>query len=108
VIGLVHCGQRQNPAFLGAEGALQRDCSEQTAREIDEEVKKLLDEAYAAARRILVEHRPQLELVAGELLKKESLDAQAFNALLGYPALEPAKQAQPSANGQEERQLVPG
>jgi ATP-dependent Zn protease len=42
-IGLVSCAQRQS-AFLGLDGSMQRDCSEETAREIDEEVKVLLDE----------------------------------------------------------------
>src|SRR5947209_2752656 len=64
-VGLMHVGQRQNPFVLGPpEGTIQRDCSEETARQIDEEVKKLLDDAYAAARDILTEHRDKLELVA--------------------------------------------
>src|SRR5262249_31528990 len=52
-VGLVHCGQRDNPFYPNApDGSIQRDCSEQTAREVDLEVKKLLDEAYAEARKI--------------------------------------------------------
>ena len=83
-IGLAHVGQKQNP-FLPAlqDGAIQRDCSEQTAREIDQEVKKLLSDAYESAKGILSSHRDQLERVAQELLKRETLDEQAFNALLG-------------------------
>jgi cell division protease FtsH len=61
----------------------QRDCSEETAREIDVEVKKLLDDAHDDARSILTEHRDQLDLVAQELLKRETLDAAAFNELIG-------------------------
>jgi cell division protease FtsH len=89
-VGLVHCGQRPEPAYLTpADGvALQRDCSERTARDIDEEVKGLLDGAYAGAKQILSEHRDQLELVARELLQRETLDAAAFNALLGRPPVE--------------------
>jgi cell division protease FtsH len=68
--------------------ALQRDCSERTARDIDEEVKGLLDGAYAGAKQILSEHRDLLELVARELLQRETLDATAFNALLGRPPVE--------------------
>ena len=83
VIGLVHCAQRQNPMLAGMmDGVMQRDCSEQTAREIDEEVKKLLDNAYAGAKSILQEHRNQLDHVAEELLKKETLDATAFQELI--------------------------
>ena len=49
-------------------------------------MKKLLDDAHESARAILKEHRDQLDLVAGELLKRETLDAAAFNALIGRPA----------------------
>jgi cell division protease FtsH len=85
-IGLAHCVQRHNPMFLpGQDGSFQRDCSEETARDIDEEVKKFLDRAYAEAKEILVAHRDQLERVTGELLKRETLDAQAFNELIGNP-----------------------
>ena len=69
-IGLAHVGQKQNP-FLPAlqDGAIQRDCSEQTAREIDQEVKKLLSEAYEAAKGILSSHRDELDAGAEELLE---------------------------------------
>jgi cell division protease FtsH len=83
-IGLVHVGQRENPFYPPSQdGSIQRDCSEQTAREVDLEVKKLLDSAHAEARAILIEHRDQLELVAQELLKHETIDAETFNRLLG-------------------------
>jgi cell division protease FtsH len=85
-VGLVHCGQEPNPflAVLG-DGAIQRDCSEETANAIDQEVRKLLDGAYAESKQILLEHRDQLDLVAGELLKHETLDAQTFKNLIKQP-----------------------
>lgn len=82
VVGLVHCGNRTDLYLGGMEGALQRDCSEATAREIDEEVKRILDDAYRGARQILTDHRPQLDRIAEELLVRETLDRQAFEALL--------------------------
>ena len=83
-IGLAHCAHRQNGIYLpGADGAFQRDCSERTAEEVDVEVKKILADAYADAKRILVEHREQLDLVTSELLKNETLDARTFNHLIG-------------------------
>jgi cell division protease FtsH len=82
-VGLVHCGQRQSPYYLAAPGEdFQRDCSEETARQIDAEVKSLLDNAYEEARAILVEHRDDLERVTQELLRRETLDGAAFQALL--------------------------
>ncbi|MGH7971452.1 MAG: cell division protein FtsH, partial [Limisphaerales bacterium] len=90
-IGLVRCAQRQNGVYMpGIDGVLQRDCSERTAQEIDDEVKKILDEAYADAKAILNDHRDQLESITNELLKCETLDAQAFNRLIGR-AVTPAE-----------------
>jgi cell division protease FtsH len=85
-VGLVYCAQPMN-SFLPPPGEtrLQRDCSEQTAREIDEEVKKILDTAYAESKQILQQHRQQLDLVANELLKRETLDAQTFKDLINQP-----------------------
>ncbi len=83
-IGLAHVGQKPNPFLAVQQDApIQRDCSEQTAREIDLEVKKMLSDAYETAKSILSSHRDQLEHVAQELLKRETLDEQTFNDLLG-------------------------
>jgi cell division protease FtsH len=84
-VGLAHYGQKLNPFLLqgGIQDAIQRDCSEDTAREIDCEVKKILDRAYAEAKDILTVHHDQLEKVTAELLKGETLDRATFYRLLG-------------------------
>jgi cell division protease FtsH len=93
-VGLFHCANRQADflsAFPGAPAG--PDCSEATLRDADREVKKLLDECYRQTKMILTEHRDQLDLVAEQLLKRESIDAVTFNNLLGrlgaLPALPP-------------------
>jgi ATP-dependent Zn protease len=53
------------------------------SQEIDEEVKNILNRAYTEAKEILEQHRDQLEIVTKDLLDKETLDAQAFNRLIG-------------------------
>ena len=82
-----------NPFANGTpDGIWQRDCSEQTAREIDQEVKKILDRAYAEAKTILAQHRPELDLLAGELLEHETLDEKAFTtAAPAGPASNPRR-----------------
>ncbi len=82
-VGLAHCAQRPARFLAGAEPWLQRDCSEETARVIDEEVKRLLDRAYAEAKETLNTHRDELEQVADELLQRETLDAPTFYRLIG-------------------------
>jgi cell division protease FtsH len=69
----------------GPEVGLQRDCSETTAREIDEEVDALLDEAYSGARQLLESDRESLETLARTLLEHETLDREAFERLLARP-----------------------
>jgi cell division protease FtsH len=86
-VGLLHCGQAHNPFLPSADdGAMQPDCSEETARAIDEEVRGILDDAYAESKDILLKHRGELDLVAGELLQRETLDAQTFKDLLKQSA----------------------
>jgi cell division protease FtsH len=84
-VGLTHCVQPQAMMLPGGDGSIQRDCSENTARMIDEEVKRILDETYTEARQIVATHRNQLELVTAELLKRETLDGATFYNLLGLP-----------------------
>lgn len=87
-VGLVHCGQQPNPFLpVPGDGMMQRDCTEETGHAIDEEVGKILDGAYAESKQILQQHRDQLDLVAGELLQHETLDAQTFKNLINQPAL---------------------
>ena len=83
-VGLARCVQRQGGMFLpGADGAFQRDCSEETARQIDTEVKSILDNAYTEAKDILQLHRAQVELVTQHLLAVETIDAATFQKLIG-------------------------
>jgi len=82
-VGMANCAQRA-PAYLpGQPFQLQRDCSEQTAREIDEEVKRILDSAYAEAKEILAIHGAELNKVVTELLKRETLDGHTLYHLIG-------------------------
>jgi cell division protease FtsH len=83
-VGLVHCAQKRAQFLPSAmdDGGWQRDCSEETAREIDKEVRKILGDAYDAAKEILRKHRDKLDVIANELLKTETLDAKAFKSLL--------------------------
>jgi cell division protease FtsH len=82
-VGLATCAQRQAIYLNSPDTQIQRDCSEETAREIDEEVRKLLDQTYNEAKALLVTHRDQLDRLFGELLKHESMDGETFYQLIG-------------------------
>lgn len=75
--------ERQSSAYLGDNvvGMKQKDYSEETAREIDIAVKKLIDEAYARAKAILIKRRHELDAGTKILLTKETITPEDFPPL---------------------------
>jgi cell division protease FtsH len=73
-LGMVQYGDDDEFVFLGREMARAKVYSETTAQEIDLEVKRIIDQAYTAARDIITTHRDKLELIANSLLEFETLD----------------------------------
>ena len=68
--------------FLARDMNKSRNYSEETARIIDSEIKRFIDEAYATAERILTEHRDKVEIIANALLEYETLDASHVREIL--------------------------
>jgi cell division protease FtsH len=75
VIGLMAIGQADQEVFLGRELVQRREISEHTAQQVDQEMKRVLDEAEERARAIVQEHKDLLERIAQALLERETLDA---------------------------------
>src|ERR1043165_5397837 len=73
-LGNVLYGESQEYVFLGRDMMRTKDYSEQTAEEIDAEVKRIIDEAYQTAKAIIDNNRDKLELIADSLLEYETLD----------------------------------
>ena len=71
--------------FLGRDMGQQKNYSEETAREIDSEVRNILEKAEKRAYNLLLEHRDKLELLADTLLKKETLKSEVIDEILGIP-----------------------
>ena len=86
-IGPVDVRESDEHPFLGREIAQPRRFSEETAREADKAVRKLLVEAEARAAEILGTHRVQVERLIGELESRETLDLAAIAACLGPKAV---------------------
>jgi len=70
------------PVFLGEEIARRKDFSERTAELVDEDVRKILDGAYARTRKILEEHDQAMHKIAEELLEKETIPGDRVRAIL--------------------------
>ncbi len=74
-IGMVNVSEHEEHMFLGRDLFKGREVSEQTARDIDEEVRRIIDAAYSRAKEILVSNRDKLIALAEALLEYETLDA---------------------------------
>ena len=81
-MGPLAYGKKEEAIFLGREIAQHRDFSEDTALQIDKEVKRIVNEAYEKAHALLSNHRDTLEHVALALLEREVLDAIEVKLLM--------------------------
>jgi cell division protease FtsH len=75
-------GHDRSQPFLGREFSTEPDYSDEIAREIDDEIRRIVEEAHQTAKDILVERREQLDLISKILLERETIDAEAFVKLL--------------------------
>ena len=85
-LGLINYEQSEEEIFIGKDLAHTRQYGERVASIIDEEVKKLIDEAYETARRLIAENRKILDRSTLLLLEKEKLSRDEFEALFETPA----------------------
>ncbi len=82
VLGQVAYGENQQEVFLGHSVSQTKNVSESTAQKIDTEVRRLIDEAYTEARRILTEKHDDFVTMAEGLLEYETLSGEEIKALL--------------------------
>jgi cell division protease FtsH len=88
-VGVIAVGDREQEIFLGREIAQRREISERMSEAVDAEIKRLLDEAYARARDILLAHRDTLDRMAEILLERETIDREEIEAIARGEALPP-------------------
>jgi cell division protease FtsH len=81
-LGAQAFGENQEVMFLGREVSRTQNYSEETARQIDAEVTRLLHEAFTRAEKLIAEHRPQLEQVVDRLLEVETMDGRDVKDLV--------------------------
>ena len=82
-------GHDRTQPFLGRDMGAEPDYSDEVAREIDDEIRRIVEEAHQTAREILGDKREQLDRISQILLERETLEAEQFVALLdGKPVEE--------------------
>jgi len=82
-LGNITLGKREGLVFLGRDIAEERNYSEETAKLIDQEIKKIVDDAYIRAKGLLNENSDKLKILSNALLEKEVLDGEEVKKLLG-------------------------
>ena len=86
-IGPIAYGEENHQVFLGRDFNRDRNYSEEVAGEIDREVRRYIEEAYEACRVIITENRDKLDLIAHELLERETLSASELEELMTKGAI---------------------
>jgi cell division protease FtsH len=92
-LGPLQYGQKEELIFLGREISEQRDYSEAIAEKIDQEVRRIVEEAYGLAKRLLSQYRDKLDAVANKLLEAETITREEFEAI--FPPPHPKKSGTP-------------
>ncbi len=88
-LGPLSFGKNEEQIFLGREISQHRDYSEETARYIDEEVRRIVMEGYERARTLLKENFDSLKRLADTLLERETLEGEEISAILRGEELAP-------------------
>lgn len=81
-MGPMTFGEREEHLFLGREIERHIDYSEVTATEIDEEIKKVIDECYGRGKKLIIENKDKLEIIAKLLLEKEVIDGKEVTEIV--------------------------
>ena len=107
-------GKGHDQPFLGRDYGSEADYSEEIAREIDDEIRRVIEEAHEQALTVLREHMEQLHKVSAILIERETIDRDQFERLLAgedegtvFPDEEPAESDAPEPQGEQKRQRQP-
>jgi cell division protease FtsH len=94
VLGPMVYGENEGEIFLGRSITTHKNVSETTMQKVDGEIRRIIDEQYALARRLLEENRDKVEAMAKALLEFETIDADQINDIMAGLPPRPPKPAQ--------------
>ncbi len=106
-LGPIQYGKGSHQVFLGRDFGDERNYSEEIAGKIDGEVRKIIDDCYGDARRILEANWDKVDRMANSLLEHETVEAEEVLAILGDKPWPPEKPNAPVASHEEPIGLVP-
>jgi len=89
-LGPMVYGENEGEVFLGRSVTTHKNVSEVTMQKVDQEIRRIIDEQYALARRLIEENRDKVEVMAAALLEWETLDSDQLNDIMeGKPPRDP-------------------
>jgi len=106
-LGTMVYGENEGEIFLGRSVTTHKNVSEATMQKVDEEIRRIIDQQYALARKLIEENRDKIEAMTKALLEWETLDSNQLDDIMeGKPPREP-KPAQPSQSAQTPPDATP-
>jgi len=96
-LGTMVYGENEGEVFLGRSVTTHKNISEATMQQVDAEIRRIIDQQYALARRLIEENRDKVEMMAKALLEMETLDADQIDDIM---AGNPPRQPKPSQSTQ--------
>ena len=93
-LGVMVYGENDGEVFLGRSVTQHKNVSEATMQKVDAEIRRLIDEQYALARRLLEENRDKVEAMTKALLEWETIDADQIDDIMAGKAPRPPKPSQ--------------
>jgi len=98
-LGTLAIGRSSRNPFLGRDYVEQRNYSEEIARQVDEEVRSIVDHCHQRATDIITQYRDKLDRVVSTLLEHETIDREQFEAILAGRELPEPKPAETTLDG---------
>ncbi|HCI14369.1 MAG TPA: cell division protein FtsH [Gallionellaceae bacterium] len=106
-LGTMVYGENEGEVFLGRSVTTHKNISEATMQQVDTEIRRIIDQQYALARRLIEENRDKIEVMAKTLLEWETLDADQIDDIMSGNPPRPPKPAPPAQAPQPPQDAAP-
>ena len=98
-LGIMVYGENEGEVFLGRSVTTHKNVSEATMQKVDEEIRRIIDQQYALARKLIEDNRDKVEIMAKALLEWETLDAEQLDDIM---AGKPPRPPKPSSTASQQ------
>ncbi len=106
-LGIMVYGENEGEVFLGRSVTTHKNISEATMQQVDAEIRRIIDQQYALARKLIEENRDKIEVMAKALLEWETLDADQINDIMAGNPPRPPKPSQSTQAPQPPQDTAP-